>query len=116
MVRTDWTLILLVVAFLGEIVGTATVAFNYFIGAQMARELRQALARERADYQQNPLMAALKGEGPAYFEHIEVRQQLHATREHLASQLSPRWYLTLGLVALAVGSIAGFLAGLINVV
>ncbi len=114
--RMDWTLALLVVSFLGELVGTATVAVNYFIAAQTAREMQQALARESAEYQRNPLMAELKGEGPAYFEHIEVKQQLHATRERLASQLSPKWYLTIGLIALAVGSIAGFLAGLINVV
>lgn len=116
MTRSDWTLTLLVVSFLGEIVGTATVAINYFMAAQMARELKQALVRESTEYQQNPLMAALKDEGPAYFEYIDVKQQLRATRERLASQLSPRWYLTFGLVALAVGSIAGFLAGLINVV
>jgi hypothetical protein len=43
----DWTLALLVVSFLGELVGTATVAVNYFIAAQTAREMQQWRSPER---------------------------------------------------------------------
>jgi formate/nitrite transporter FocA (FNT family) len=45
--RMDWTLALLVVSFLGELVGTATVAVNYFIAAQTAREMQQWRSPER---------------------------------------------------------------------
>jgi hypothetical protein len=112
----EWTVVLLMISLVGELLGTATVAINYYNGAQVAREMREALRDEEREFRKNPLVAALQGEGPAYYEHELVRDRLQATRERVAAQLSARWYLTFGLVALAVGSVAGFLAALINVV
>ena len=106
---------LLIVSFLGELLGTATVAINYYNGAQVAREVKRSLADEANEFRRSPLMASLKDQGPAYFEHEEVRDRLRVTQERFADQVSPRWFLTAGLIALAIGSIAGFLAGLINV-
>jgi hypothetical protein len=48
--------------------------------------MQQALARESAEDQQNLLMVELKGEGPAYFEHIEVSHR--CTRRESDSQVS----------------------------
>ena len=116
MSRSDWTLLLLVISLFGELLGTATVAVNYFTGAEIARELREEVAAEDAEYQQNPVMAMLKDQGPSYIEQLESKKRLRALRQQLAGQLSPKWYLTAGLVLLAIGAVAGFLAALINVV
>jgi hypothetical protein len=104
---------LLVVSAIGELLGTLTVAINYGKGARLAEHIRLELSEESTELQRNPATAFLKAEGPAYFEHIEVKTHIAALRARVADQLSAATYLTIGLVALAVGALTGLGAGLL---
>jgi len=104
---------LLIVSAIGELLGTLTVAINYGKGARLAEHIRRELDDESTEWHLNPAMAELKGEGPAYYEHLEIKKRLASLRARVADQLSAATYLTIGLVALAVGALAGLGAGLL---
>jgi hypothetical protein len=72
-----------------ELVGTITVAYNYYRTGRVAKGL-------------------IEGFNPGFSIHFEDRKKPII----LANELTPKWYLTLGLVAYVLGAILGLLAGL----
>jgi len=96
--------------------GTATVAINYSRGASLAKEVLQRIATEETD-------AEARSNAP--YRHILNVDAAHANAEvddlgrrariinkEMASQLSPKWYLTSGIVAYFIGAALALAAGI----
>jgi hypothetical protein len=82
--------ILLIIAAVCQILGTATVAYNYYRTGVIAELIVRGSKAQLAS---------------VFWE----REKLAA----VASQLTRRWWLTLGLVAYVIGALSGLAAGLI---
>jgi hypothetical protein len=80
---------LLILAATFEIIGTITVAINYYRTSSSAKGITQSF---------NPRFSV------PFSERAKIID--------LAEKLTSKWYLTAGLVAYVLGAIFGFLAGL----
>ena len=87
----ELAVILLVATALFELTGTVTVAFNYYRSARVAKQI-------------------VDSHNPEYMVAFHDHNKLAS----LADQLTPRAYLTVGLVAYALGAGTGLLAGLVG--
>jgi len=83
--------VLLIIAALGQICGTITVAVNYYRTGVIAKKV--------VDTSKSQLL---------------IVQQERDKLANIASELTRRWWLTLGLVAYIVSAVAGLAAGLIT--
>ncbi|HEY5024433.1 MAG TPA: hypothetical protein VII76_05605 [Acidimicrobiales bacterium] len=105
-------LALLILSAIGELFGTATVAVNYARGAAVARELRAEMAGEGRPQAVGP--------NPSYDESQMTPERvdqasaaLFALRERVSNLLRADPLLVAGLIALAIGAVAGLAAGII---
>jgi hypothetical protein len=79
----------LVISAICELIGTATVAINYYKTSTVAK-------------------AIINSYNPRFSVPFSERRQFI----YFVNQLTSRWYLTIGLIAYAVGAITGLCAGL----
>src|ERR1039458_8501452 len=85
----DIILLFLISSAVFELIGTATVAYNYYRTHRIAQAL-------------------INGFNPRFSVPFQDRKKPII----LAQQLTSRWYLTAGLVAYVLGAILGLCAGL----
>ncbi len=89
-------LVLLIISFLGELIGTITVALSYYKGHRIAAALSDVLVPEGRDQANYTELAA----SPAAVRNV-------------VKELKATWPKSLGLVALGTGAAAGFAAGVV---
>ncbi len=92
----DWILLLLIVSFLGKLIGTVTVALSYYKGHRIATTLSGILVPE----DRNQVTIA------------ELDASAVAVR-NVVEELKVTWPKTHGLVAFVIGAPAGFAARVI---
>lgn len=96
--------------------GTFTVAVNYARGASLAKEVLGRIGAEdvTAVTRSESPAHALRNDSPlqANAEVEEIGRQYRKTIRDIASQLSPKWYLTAGIIAYFLGAGLGLIAGI----
>lgn len=95
MLSTDEVIVLLAIGMILQILGTASVAYNYYRSAKLAKRLQDKIAANRLidDFKESP--------APQY----------SLVRDETIRQLSSRWYLTLGLICYFISAFLEFAAG-----
>ena len=87
----ELTVILLVITAFFELIGTISVAFNYYRSARVANQIVET-----------------------HNSKFMVQFDDHNKLAYLADQLTPRTYLTIGLITYALGALTGLLASLVS--
>ncbi len=92
---TDEVIALFAIGMILQILGTASVAYNYYRSAKLAKRLQDKIAASR-------FIDEIK-------EHSAPQYLL--VRDETIRQLSSRWYLTSGLICYFISAILEFAAG-----
>jgi len=98
--------------------GTATVAINYYQAANLATEMQTQMEKEAAARAALDNLAWLEDYDTQYASvNLQpTKERLEHVRNTVLNALSPRWYLSVGLVCFAVGAALGVTAGVGSVV
>lgn len=112
---TDEIIVLLAIGMILQILGTASVAINYFRGAELAKKMHDKITTVQlaSNNELDSLAYQLHSDDPVRANAAVKKVGEQATKliDEAIRHLGARWYLTLGLICYSSSAVLEFAAG-----